>query len=214
MIEEFPTRNFIFVRSYLFKTYIKPHVFIISILQFIWQDLVKKGLYKNTEEDIRRCSVKKMFLKISSNSQAEKVKLRRQRLRAAALFKKRHMCFPVHFAKILGTPFLQSGSGELLLKMDILQNSNDPNFWKASVKKFNFNKFAGQHLATLMKMKHFHRLVLIGLVLMSNSYFEEELPVAAFKWIEAGILLNVMTKERCEIHPVKEQNNYWIIANN
>ena len=123
MIEEFPTRNFIFVRSYLFKTYIKPHVFNISILQFIWQDLVKKGLYKNTEEDIRRCSVKKMFFKISSNSQAEKVKLRRRRLKAAALFKKSHMCFPVHFAKILGTPFLQNASGELLLKMDILQNS-------------------------------------------------------------------------------------------
>ena len=34
------------------------------------------------------------------------------------------MCFPVNSAKILGTPFLQNiFSGELPLKMDVLQNS-------------------------------------------------------------------------------------------
>ena len=33
------------------------------------------------------------------------------------------MCFPVNFAKIWGTLFLQNTSRELLLKMDILQNS-------------------------------------------------------------------------------------------
>ena len=69
------------------------------------------------------------------------------------------MCFPVHFAKILGTPFLQNASRELLLKMDILQNSCSTEyqadrmiqiFEKQSVKKFNFSKFAGQHRATLM----------------------------------------------------------------
>ena len=35
-----------------------------------------------------------------------------------------HMCFPVNSSKILGTPFLQNiVSGELPLKMDVLQNS-------------------------------------------------------------------------------------------
>ena len=33
------------------------------------------------------------------------------------------MYFPVNFAKILGTPLLQNTFGELLLKIDILQNS-------------------------------------------------------------------------------------------
>ena len=39
MIAEFPTSNFIFVRSYFCKKQIEPHVFILSILQFFWWDL-------------------------------------------------------------------------------------------------------------------------------------------------------------------------------
>ena len=38
-----------------------------------------------------------------------------------------------------------------------------------------------------------------------NSYFVEDLPVAASKWIKTDILFNIMVKERCEIHPVIEQ---------
>ena len=37
VIAEFPTSNFIFVISLQKK--IEPHVFVLSILQFIWQDL-------------------------------------------------------------------------------------------------------------------------------------------------------------------------------
>ena len=54
----------------------------------------------------RRCFVKKVFLvnKVAG-------------LRPATLFKKIlwHRCFPVNFAKLLRTPFLQSTSGLLLL---------------------------------------------------------------------------------------------------
>ena len=42
-------------------------------------------------------------------------------LRPATLLKKRlwHRCFPVNFAKLLKTPFLQNTSGRLLLNSDI-----------------------------------------------------------------------------------------------
>ena len=45
------------------------------------------------------CSVKKIFLEISQNSQ--------EAMRPATLFKKKlsHRCFPVNFGKYLRTPF-------------------------------------------------------------------------------------------------------------
>ena len=42
----------------------------------------------------------------------------------------------------------------------------------------------------------------------------EDLPVAASKWIVADILLNIMTKERCEIHPNNKILTKLNIANN
>ena len=69
-----------------------------------------------TEAVARKCSVKKMFLEISQNSQentSAKVsfltKLQALGLRRATLLKKRlwHRCFPVNFAKFLRTPFLK-----------------------------------------------------------------------------------------------------------
>ena len=63
-----------------------------------------------TEAVVRRCSVKKVFLKISDNSQ-ENTRARVSfliKLQASGLLKKRlwHRCFPVNFAKFLRTPFL------------------------------------------------------------------------------------------------------------
>ena len=60
----------------------------------------------------RRCSVKKVFLEISQNSQGNTCA-------RISLFKKRPWgrCFPVNFAKFLRTPFLQNTSGRLLLKL-------------------------------------------------------------------------------------------------
>ena len=66
----------------------------------------------------RRCSIKKLFLKISQNSQENTcarvsflVKLE------STLLKKRlwHWCFPVNFAKFFRTPFLRNTSALLLL---------------------------------------------------------------------------------------------------
>ena len=61
-------------------------------------------------------------------------------------------------------------------------------------KKFDFGKVKGLQPATLEKTKHFHRNILIGLALIQNRCFAEDLPM-------------VVIKERCEIHPVKQQNS-------
>ena len=59
----------------------------------------------------RRCSIKKVFFKISQNSQENIC------AKVSFILKKRlwHRCFPVNFAKVLRTPFLQNTSGQLLL---------------------------------------------------------------------------------------------------
>ena len=62
------------------------------------------------EAVVQRCSVKKVFLAISQNSQENTC------ARVSSLKKRlRHRCFPVNFAKFLGTRFLQNTSGRLLL---------------------------------------------------------------------------------------------------
>ena len=60
--------------------------------------------YKITETATGGVVLKKVFLKIEGH-------------RPATLLKKRlwHRCFPVNFAKLLRTPFLQNTSGRLLL---------------------------------------------------------------------------------------------------
>ena len=64
---------------------------------------------QRTEADVKRCSVEKVFLEISQNSQENKVAVQ-------ALLKKRlwQSSFPVNFAKFLRTPPLQNTSGRLL----------------------------------------------------------------------------------------------------
>ena len=69
-----------------------------------------------------RCSVKKMFLEISQNSQENtcaRISLL-IKLQASTLFKKSlwHRCFPVNFSKFLRTPFLQNTSRRLLLTFE------------------------------------------------------------------------------------------------
>ena len=70
----------------------------------------------------KRCSVKKVFLKILQNSQentCDRVSFFNKvaGLRPATLLKKRlwHRCFPVNFAKFLRTPFLTEHLWWLLL---------------------------------------------------------------------------------------------------
>ena len=55
-----------------------------------------------TEAVARRCSVKKVFLEISQNSQENTCAM------PATLLKNRlwHSCFPMNFVKFLRTPFL------------------------------------------------------------------------------------------------------------
>ena len=71
----------------------------------------------DTEAVIRWCSVEKVFLKISQNSQENTCTRVSSRLRSTTLLKKRlwHRCFPVNFVKFLRTPFLQNTSGGCFL---------------------------------------------------------------------------------------------------
>ena len=76
------------------------------------------------EAVFRRCSVKKVFLEISGNSQESTcakisflIKLHASGLRPSILLKKKlwHRYFPVDFAKFLRTPFLTEHLRWLLL---------------------------------------------------------------------------------------------------
>ena len=78
-------------------------------------------LYRSSHQ---RLSIKTVFLKISQNLQENTCASASffnnvAGLRSATLLKKRlwHRCFPVNFAKFLGTPFLQKASGRLLLSL-------------------------------------------------------------------------------------------------
>ena len=77
---------------------------------------------KVSEAVVRRCSVKKVFLKISQNSQentcARVSFLIKLQAPSATLLKKRlwHRCFPVNFVKFLGTLFFTEDLWWLLLQ--------------------------------------------------------------------------------------------------
>ena len=74
----------------------------------------------SSEAVVLRCSVKKVFLKMSQISQKNTcvgvsflIKLFASSLTPVTLLKRRlsHRCLPVNFAKLLRTPFLQNISG-------------------------------------------------------------------------------------------------------
>ena len=54
-------------------------------------------------------------------------------------------------------------------------------------KKFDFSNFARLQSAGLVRTKHFHRYILIGLALIQKGYFVEYLSVAASIRIEIDI---------------------------
>ena len=100
----------------MFGTSSKNHWCRILVLLSMENDLSRSSY--------RSCSVKKVFLEVSRNSQENTCpeslfnKVNNNKgLRPATLLKKRlfHRCFPVNFAKFLRTPFLQNTSGRLLL---------------------------------------------------------------------------------------------------
>ena len=77
------------------------------------------------EAVVWKCSVGKMFLEISQNSQENtcaRVSFFNKvaGLRPATLLKKRlwHRCFAVNFAKFLRTPFLQNTYGDCFSKVN------------------------------------------------------------------------------------------------
>ena len=86
--------------EYFMKTYFEQHL--------------RRLLLDYKEAVVRRCSVKKVFLKISQNSQELPVP---ESFFNAILLKKRlwHRFFPVNYAKFLRTPFFTEHLRWLLL---------------------------------------------------------------------------------------------------
>ena len=82
---------------------------------------VKQWRYRSSQW---RCSVKKVFLEISQNSQENSCARVSFliKLRPTTLFKKRlwHMCFPVNFVKFLKTPFFSEHLRWLLLYIKVI----------------------------------------------------------------------------------------------
>ena len=101
----------------------------ISPLMFRWEFCKTFGIDKLsnfklyvTEAFAQRCSVKKLFLEISQNSQENTcarasflIKLQAP----ATLLKKRLWCFPVNFAKFLRTHFLAEHLRWLFLRLQL-----------------------------------------------------------------------------------------------
>ena len=96
--------------SYLFN-----NVILFESLKDTIQKISSRRKFKRllSEAVAQSCSVKKVFLEISQNSQDNAC----ARLRPATLLKKTlwHRCFPVNFAKFLRTPFLKEHLRWLLL---------------------------------------------------------------------------------------------------
>ena len=102
------------------------HLFIPNSANFLYQTNQWTCYYKLIEAVVRRCSVKKVFLEISQNSQENTCVrvsfLIKLQAAPATLLKKRlwHRCFPVNFAKFLRTPFLKEHLRWLLLNLIIV----------------------------------------------------------------------------------------------
>ena len=82
-------------------------------------DMTRKQITRTRTEAVeQRCSVKKVFQKISQNSQANSCTRVSAGLRPATLLKKRfwHRCLPLNFEKFLGAPFFIEHLWWLLLK--------------------------------------------------------------------------------------------------
>ena len=105
-------------RHVLMSLFLSLSIFLFRIFFFKQVNICGVAIYRSNH---RRCSVKKIFLEDSQNSQENicaslffnKVNARRP----ATLLKKSlwHRCFPVNFTKFLKTPVLQSTSRRLLL---------------------------------------------------------------------------------------------------
>ena len=123
---------------------------MITMLQHFYD---RNIMFVQKRSSHRRCSVRKGVL---TNFSKFTGKLLCQSLRPATLFKKRlwHSCFPVNFAKFLGTPFLQkhlwTTACRLATEMLIFRSSPSQMFFKVGALK-NFaileplsnNKVAG-----------------------------------------------------------------------
>ena len=101
--------------------------------------------FKISKSSHQRCSIKKVFLKISQNSQENICAIvsffnKVASPRPATLLKKRlwHRCFPVNFAKFLRTPFLQSTSGHC--------------FWIAPDGKIPFSRLKSNEIKTFSEV--------------------------------------------------------------
>ena len=98
LLHIFSVWKYLIISELSLRKFFKSRRNIFSLIVEIWCKILKRTLF--LEAVTRRCSVKKVFLKISQNSQ-ENTSAR------FSLLKKRlwQTCFPVNFVKFLRTPF-------------------------------------------------------------------------------------------------------------
>ena len=129
---EIPQKLVFFKYNLYLKYKIKMRYEILSF-QWFWKigltaQICKKKVVRSSH---RRCSMKKMFLKISKNSQENNC------ARVSFLIKDIEkeavaQVLPMSFEKFLRTPFLQNTSWRLLLQSKI---------WKVHLKKYQIRYF-------------------------------------------------------------------------
>ena len=121
---------------------------------------------------VRRCSVKKVFVKISQNSQQNTCAtvsfLIKLLVSTCNFIKKRllHRCFPVSFVKFLKTPFFKDHLWWLFLTVEIVSRSRSRSrlvLWNWKKKKATediFKKFTKFHLVykIMLFVTHLHVL--------------------------------------------------------
>ena len=142
------------------------------------------------EAVVQRCSVKKLFLEISQNSQkntcARVSFLIKLQARPVTLLKKRlwHRCFPVNFMKFLRAPFSQNTSWRLLLVYDNTEH--------AILYRFRATFTSEKFLFSSVKRASLHYSELSKLQFCLNFSKQTQF---AFKTLQTGNWLEIISKE-------------------
>ena len=117
-------------------------------------------IFENIEVVVQRCSVMKVFLEISQNSQ-ENACARISYFEIKIPSTQKHMRFPTNFVKFLRTPFYIAHLWWLLLKTRkvFMQKQLSKGFFKKGVMR-NFVEFTRKHFPEsplFIKLNHSHK---------------------------------------------------------
>ena len=113
----------------LFRKILRTYYKGMTPFHSVWLSNFQSVLMSRSKAVDQRCSVKKVFLEFSQNSQ-EKHLCQSLFNKVAGLLKRRieHRCFPVNFAKFLRTPFFIEHLWWLLLLLLYFEKVSAKNY--------------------------------------------------------------------------------------